>query len=172
MKDAGPSCGITTQQMESILTGILVGLQSTVPEIRDTSIKALCDSMEFVRVLMGNPQVRQFTFTQLMNVREPTPEQISSILKTLAEFVRVNYPYLLEHLEQIFNITMPLIKNPKNSELCELAMVVWDTLATEYNELKVEQNTKNYLDKSEALLHLTDALLNNLCVVSEDDEDF
>jgi|JI6StandDraft_1071083.scaffolds.fasta_scaffold29914_2 hypothetical protein len=65
---------------------------------------------------------------------------------------------------------MPLIKNPKNSELCQLSMEVWDTLATEYNELKVENQAKNYLDKSEALMHLADSLLNNLCVVEEEDD--
>jgi hypothetical protein len=49
-------------------------------------------------------------------------------------------------------------------------MEVWDTLATEYNELKVENQAKNYLDKSEALMHLADSLLNNLCVVEEEDD--
>jgi hypothetical protein len=57
---------------------------------------------------------------------------------------------------------MPLIKTSKNERLCQLAMEVWDTLATEYNEIRVDQKSKNYLDKSEALMHLTDALLNNL----------
>jgi hypothetical protein len=152
MKERGANSGISTQQIEAILTGLLFGLQSPSAEIRDTSIKALGDSMEF----------RQFTFNQLVNVRDPSPDQVASVLKTLGDFVRVNYVYLAEHLEAIFNLTMPLIKTSKNERLCQLAMEVWDTLATEYNEIRVDQKSKNYLDKSEALMHLTDALLNNL----------
>jgi hypothetical protein len=63
-------------------------------------------------------------------VREPSPEQTASVLKTLADFVRVNYIHLAGLLEAIFNLTMPLIKIPKNEKLCQLAMEVWDTLAT------------------------------------------
>jgi hypothetical protein len=55
MKERGTASGISTQQIEAILTGLLFGLHSPSAEIRDTSIKAVGDSMEFVKPLMSNP---------------------------------------------------------------------------------------------------------------------
>lgn len=105
-------------------------MRSSSPEIRDTSVKALGDSMEFMKTPMMEPECRKVIFLELIKVQDATQEQMINVLKTLAEFVRINYAHLQDHLEPIFNLTMPLIKNPKNDEICSQAMEIWDTLAT------------------------------------------
>lgn len=46
MKERGATaCGITLQQTEAILTGLMHGLQSASAEIRETSLKAVADSI-------------------------------------------------------------------------------------------------------------------------------
>lgn len=108
-----------------------------------------------------------------MGIKNPSPEDLTHLLSALSEFAKVCYVGLSEHLEAMFKLTMPFIQNPKDSDLCELSMNIWDTIAVEYNELKSKghPNLVNYLGAGEALLRLTDALLANLCYV-DDDEDF
>lgn len=53
--------------------------------------------------------------------------------------------WLMPYLINIFAMTMPSMKQPQSEEKCRLAMEVWDTIATECGNLRVEeQNVRNY----------------------------
>lgn len=167
LREDANNAALSPAELEGILTGILLGMQSPVQEIRETSIGALGDMMELIKPFMVKPEVRNLAFTQLMSVFEKHQEESTraAALKALIEFTRVNYQWLHDYLIPIFKVTLPFMSHPQSDDLCKLAMEVWDTVATEFSNLRQEDpSAKNYLEGS-AVKDIVAALLVNMCFV-------
>jgi hypothetical protein len=67
MKDRS-DFAFTNQIQDSILSGILLGIQQTQPHLIDTSLKALRDSIPSLTLTLANTQYRTFLLGQLANI--------------------------------------------------------------------------------------------------------
>jgi len=121
--------------VNNILFGIYYGMQENeTDDIKLIAVKALTDSLIFVKELFDNQQVRQEVVRLLLNSMASNNRAVKiSAFQCLIEFVKIYYDYLKEFYAPLWEATSNAIVGNDN-ELAILAIEVWNVVAVEDKE--------------------------------------
>jgi importin subunit beta-1 len=163
--------------VNEILVGIYYGMQANeTDDIKLIAVKALTDSLIFVKELFDNQSVRQEVVKLLLGSMASNNRGVKiSAFQCLIEFVKIYYDYLREFYVPVWEATSTaIIGNDK--ELAILAIEVWNVIANEDKERANSDGRGNAFQKqaSNIIMEvdkvLVPALLQNLLDASKYDD--
>jgi len=145
--------------------------QNETDDIKLIAVKALTDSLVFVKELFDNQSVRQEVVSLLLNSLASNNRNVkTSAFQCLIEFVKIYYDYLKEFYAPVWEATSTAIVG-NDKELAILAIEVWNVIA---NEDKERANSAFNLPCHNIILEvekvLVPALLQNLLDGSKYDD--
>lgn len=116
---------------DTILTGILMGVKDSHPEIAETAFKALRDGLSAMSSSMKSQSVLEYLISQIMEAVMKR-HFLDYCLQALTEIVRCYYSLLNpQYVEVIAKHLLPILQDSKKEESCGLAMEFWSTFAKE-----------------------------------------
>ena len=84
------------------------------------------------------------------------------------EFIKHNFSYMAQnYVEGFATIIDPILRNPKDENICILAMDFWATLAKQEKNIEENPNQHRFITGAFAD-KLVEGLLQNLCEVDKD----
>ncbi|EAR88045.3 importin-beta amine-terminal domain protein (macronuclear) [Tetrahymena thermophila SB210] len=133
---------------EKILMAILIGLSPDEQdlEIRENSIIALGDCVEFMTDILEAEQVRDYTAQLLITALQHPDQKIKvAALQRSSDFVKAIYIYFTKYVSAFFSATQGSILH-NDEDICIPAMEIWSTLANEYHERDEKNHQVNRVD--------------------------
>jgi len=126
---------LNNELVNQILAGIYYGMQAEESDdIKLIAVKALADSLIFVKDIFSNMQVRQEVAKLLLQATESVNRKVKvNAFRCLIEFVKTYYEYLGEMYTAIWDATSKYIVG-NDQELSILTIEVWGTIANEDKE--------------------------------------
>lgn len=115
---------------------ILIGLQSSEEDIdiRENSIIALGDCVEFMDSILSRADVRDYATGLLLESLSHSNERIRvAALQRSCDYVKAIYEYLSAYVNALLAATSSAIASD-DIELCLPAIEIWSTIATEFRE--------------------------------------
>jgi len=159
---------LDNKMIESILTGICLGLQPNEAnnDIRVLSIKALHESLAFLRVLLEKDDVFRYVIVGVLeNCIFNDREVRVSALRCLIDVCKHYYTMIANYVEPLWKATVDLLKS-NDSEFAILAMEVWNTIALidRDRKLGVGAAGKSMAFGNEQNLNITTYVYKNLVI--------
>lgn len=115
---------------------ILIGLSNDESdlEIRENSIIALGDCVEFLQDIFSSEQVRDYASGLLIGCLTHPSEKIRlTALQRSCDYVKAIYPHFGKYVNALLQATSAAISS-NDEDIAAPAMEVWSTLANEYIE--------------------------------------
>ncbi|KRX01471.1 Armadillo-type fold [Pseudocohnilembus persalinus] len=167
------------QVIEHILMGILNGMKIDQQDegIKSASLVALRNSIGYLEIYLNKQDVRDFVLKQILDCSTHQNDDIKKeAIMALIEFCKFQYSSLGNYIQNIFNITSNHIQS-KNQEISTLAIEIYSSIATEYND-RQDRNAQQKVNQTQEfnqnfLVQIKDQLiqllLQNFLIESDDD---
>lgn len=121
---------------ENILMAILIGLsqEELDVEIRENSIVALGDCVEFMVDILNREEVRDYATGLVINAIQHSNESVrQTALQRTSDYVKAIYVHFSKYSAAMLQATADSIKS-SDEELCLPAIEIWTTIASEFQE--------------------------------------
>jgi hypothetical protein len=158
------------KQQETILTGILVALRDSHPDIVEIAFKALRDGLPAMNGIIKSQECRVYLISQLVDAIE-RKSFVDYSIQGLEEFIKCYFSLLEPNYVTILaNCISKIMANPQEESSCIVAMDFWAVFAREEKNIESNPNLNKFITGplSEQLVQV---LLQNLCFIEDEDEE-
>lgn len=145
-KLASSGINIPATDIESILTGICIGMAKDQQnlDIKKIAIKALHDSLRFIKNVMERQEIRDFVMDLLVNCGMSTDPDVTLLgFQCLMDAGKILYDLMnIQYISVIKDITLSKMNTNEEPDLVVAAIEFWHIIAEEEKE-RTEQAARD-----------------------------